>query len=77
VPVNIPERVLSSNPVPSTMASGSSQSFLDPYESSSDDEEYLTPKNVAETTPEQSDRAAGALTATRLFLNSPPEASNN
>jgi len=36
--------------------------------------EYLTPNNVAETTPGRSDSAARLLTAARLYLNSPPEA---
>jgi len=40
-------------------------------------EEYLTSNNVAETTPGWSDRAARLLTATRLYLNSPPEAPKN
>jgi len=33
------------------MASGSGQSCFDPYDMSSNDEEYLTPENVAEMTP--------------------------
>jgi len=41
---------------------------------SSDDQEYLTPHNVAETTPGQSDHSARLLTAARLYFNSPPEA---
>jgi len=41
---------------------------------SSDDDEYLTPKNVAEMTPGCSNRVARLLTAARLYLNSPPEA---
>jgi len=41
---------------------------------SSDDEEYLTPNNVAETTPGQSDCAPCELNAARLYLNSPPQA---
>jgi len=44
---------------------------------SSDDKEYLTPNNVAKTTPGRSDRAAHLLTAARLYLNSPPEAPKN
>jgi hypothetical protein len=40
------------------MASGSEQSSYDPYDSSSDDEEYLILNNVAETTLGKSDRAA-------------------
>ena len=51
VPVNKLETVPSSNLVPSATVSGSYQSFFDPYDLSSDDEEYLTPNNVAETTP--------------------------
>jgi len=41
---------------------------------SSNYEEYITPNNVAETTPGQSNRTAHFLTATRLYLNSPTEA---
>jgi len=77
VPVNKLETVPSSNLVPSAMASGSYQSSFDPYDLSSDDEEYLMPNNVAETTPGRSDRAVCLLTAARLYLNSPPEAPNN
>jgi hypothetical protein len=51
VPVNKLEPVQSSNLVPSSTASGSNQSSFDPYDSSSDDEEFLTLNNVAETTP--------------------------
>jgi hypothetical protein len=43
----------------------------------SDDEEYLWPDNVAETTPGQSDRAARLLAAARLYLNSPSELPQN
>jgi len=77
VPVNKFETVQNSNFVPSAMASGSYQSFFDPYDSSSDDEEYFTPNNGAETTPGRSDCAARSLTAARLYLNSPPEAPKN
>ena len=77
VPVNKLETVTTSNLVPSATASGSYQSSFDPYDLSSDDEEYLTPNNVAETTPGRSDRAARLLTAARLYLNSPPEAPKN
>jgi len=72
--VNKHKTVPSSNLVPSAMASGSHQSSFDPYDLSSDDEEYLTPNNVPEMTPGRSDRAARLLTAARLYLNSPPEA---
>jgi len=76
-PVNKHETVLSSNLVPFTTASGSYQSSFDPYDLSGDDEEYLTPNNVPETTPERSDRGVPLLTAARLYLNSPPEAPKN
>jgi len=74
VPVNKLETVPSSNLVPSATASGSYQSSFDPYGLSSDDEEYLMPNNMAETTPGRSDHAAHLLTAASLYLNSPPEA---
>jgi len=77
VPVNKLETVPSNNLVPSATASASYQSSFDPYDLSSDDEEYLTPNNVAETTPWQSDRAGRLLTAAMLYLNSPPEAPKN
>jgi len=76
-PVNKLETVPSSNLVPSATASGSYQSSFEPYDLSSDDEEYLTPNNVPETTPGGSDRAARSLTVARLYLNSPPEAPKN
>jgi len=77
VPGNKLVTVPSSNLVPSATASGSSQSSFDPYDLSSDGEESITPKNVAEMTPGRSDRAARLLTAARLYSNSPPEAPKN
>jgi len=77
VPVSKPERVLSSKLIPSAMASGSCQSSFGPFDSSSDDEEHLTPKNVAKMTPGRRDRAPRILTAAKLYLNSPPEAPEN
>jgi len=74
VPVNKLATVPTSNLIPSATASGSYQSSFDPYDLSSDDEECLTPNNVAETTPRRSDRAARLLTAARLLMNSPPAA---
>jgi len=71
------ESLPSSNPIPSATASAFCQSFFDPYDLSSDDDEYSTPNNVAETTPARGNRAARLLTATRLHLNSPPEAAKN
>jgi hypothetical protein len=77
VPVNILKTVPTSNLFPSATALGSYQSSFDPYDLSSDDEEYLTPNNVAETTPGRSDRAVRLLTAARLYMNSPPEVPKN
>jgi hypothetical protein len=74
VPVNKLQSLPSSNHISSATVSRSCQSSFDPYDLSSDDEEYLMPNNVAETTPGRSDRAARLLTASRLYLNSPPEA---
>jgi hypothetical protein len=58
VPVNKLETVLTNNLVPSATASGSYQLSFNPYDLSSDDEEFLMPNNVAEMTPGRSDRAA-------------------
>jgi len=76
-PVNKLETVPSHNLVPSATASGSYQSSIDPYDLSSDDEEYLTPNNVPETTAGQSDCAPCFLCAAMLYFNSPHEAPNN
>jgi hypothetical protein len=59
------------------MASRSHQSSFEPYDSSSDDEEYLTPNNGAEKTPGSCNRAARLMSAAKLYLNSPPEAPKN
>jgi len=59
------------------MASRSEQSSYVPYDLSSNDDEYIMPTNVAETTPGRSDRAARLLTAARLYLNSPLELPQN
>jgi hypothetical protein len=74
VPVNKLQSLPSSNHISSATASRFCQSSFDPYGLSSDDEEYLTANNVAETTPGRSDRAARLLTAATLHLDSPPEA---
>jgi len=74
VPVKKHECFPSSNLIQSATASWSCQSSFDPCNLSSDDKEYLTPNNVAETTPGHSDRAVHLLTAARLYLNSPPGA---
>jgi len=74
LPVTTSENIQNNNLSFSAMAS---QSSYDPYDLSSDDEEYLMPNNVAETTRGQSDHAAPLLTAARLHLNSPPELPQN
>ena len=51
LPVIIPERVTTTMLCPSARASGSGQSSFDLYDLSSDDEQYLAPKIVAEMTP--------------------------
>jgi len=77
VPVNTYISFPSSNLIHSATASGSCQSSFDPYDLSSDDEEYSTPNNVAQITPGQSDRAARRLNTARLYLISLPEAPKN
>jgi hypothetical protein len=59
------------------MASRSGQLSYDPYDLSRDDDEHLMPTNVVKTTLGRSDRAARLLTATWLYLNSPPELPQN
>jgi len=71
--VTKPEKVQSNDFIHSAMPSQSGQSSSDPYDFSSGDEDYVTPKNVAETTPGPSDRAARLLTDAWINLNSPPE----
>jgi hypothetical protein len=76
-PVNKLETVPTRNLVPSATPSVCYQSSFDSYDLPSDDEEYLTPNTVAETTPGRTDCAARILTAARLYLNLPPEAIKN
>jgi len=77
VPVNKLESLPRSNLVPSATGSGSCQSSFDAYELSSDDEEYLTPNSVAETTPRWRDCTAHVVTAARLYLNLLPQVPKN
>jgi len=72
-----PENDQHSNFFSSAKASGFGQSSFHPYDLSSDDDEYLTSKCVAVTTPGWSDRATHLLTTARLYLNSPPESPKN
>jgi len=57
VPVIELKSSLSSNLIPSPKASGFCRSSVNPYDLSSNDEEYKTPNNVAERTPKLRDRA--------------------
>jgi len=77
LPVTKSENIPNNNLSFSAMASRSGQSSYDSYDLSGDDEEYLMPYNVAETTPGRSDRAARSLTAARLYLTSPLEIPQN
>jgi len=75
--VTMSDNTLNNNLSSFEMASRSAQSSYNPYNLCTDDDEYLMPTNVAETTPNQSDCAARSLTATMLYLNSPPELTHN
>ena len=77
VPVNKHKCLPMSNLIPSATASASYQSSFDPYDLSSDDEEYSTPDNVTETTPGRRDRKAQLLTAAGLYFNSQSEVAKN
>jgi len=59
------------------MACRSGQSSYDPYKLSSDDDDYIMPKGAGEMTPGRINRATRIFTATRLYLNSPPELPQN
>jgi hypothetical protein len=67
--VNKHGSLLRSNLIPSGTVVASWQRFFDSDDLSRDDEEYLTPTNVAETTPGQIDCAARLLTAASVYLN--------
>jgi hypothetical protein len=56
------------------MASEPGQSSFNPLELSSNEDEYLGPDNVAETTPGGNNCTACLFTTARLDLNSPPGA---
>lgn len=73
LPIIKPECILCNNPIPCTKASGSGQSAFDPYDLSGHEEEYLTVKQVAESTLGRSDHTVFWLTAPRLYFNSLPE----
>ena len=71
------EKLQSNGFISTAMVSQSGQSTCDPYDLSSDVEEYLTPKNVAETAPRRSDRAAAWVKPARHYLNSLSESPKN
>ena len=71
------EKVQSNDFIHSAIPSQSGQSSLEQYDLSIGDEEYVTPKDLAEMTPGRSDHAARSLAAARLNTNSPPESSKN
>jgi len=77
LPVIEPDRVPSNNLFPSAIASGYGQSCFDPFDLFSDDEEYITIKNVAAMRPGQSNCAAHLLTAASIDLNSSAESPMN
>jgi hypothetical protein len=77
LPVIMSDNQLHNNLSLYQMASRSGQSSYDPYDLFRNDDEYLIPTNVAQTTPGQSDHAACLFTATRLYLNSPAELPKN
>jgi len=76
-PVNNPRSRSISNPVLIALASGSGYSSFDRYHLSSNDEEYLMPNNVAETTLGWTNHAVRLLTTARLYLNSLHQAPKN
>jgi hypothetical protein len=51
VPINKAESIQCSNLVPSSNSSASGQSCFDPCDLSSNDQEYLIPNYITETTP--------------------------
>ena len=69
--VTKPEIIRCKNRFRSAMDPGYGEFFSDPYNLSSDHEEYLMPDDVAEATPGWRDCPALSLTVTRLYLNSP------
>jgi len=75
--VNILDSLPSSNLRPSVTASGSPEPSFDYYDLPSDDDEFLTPNNVAVTTPGQSNCTASIITASKCYLNLPPEVLKN
>jgi hypothetical protein len=76
MPVNTLNSLPISNPIPCGKDSGSCQSSFDLYDLSSE-EEYLSPNNMAESTPAQGNRIARIWTVTQLYLIPPLVAPKN
>jgi len=72
-----PKNVQGSNHLFSAKPSGFGQSSCLPYNLCSDDEEYLMPKSITETTPGWHDHSSPILVAAWPDLNSLPEAPKN
>jgi len=77
LPVTTPKSLPNNNLVSSPMASRSGQSSYDPYDLSSDDEEYLMRTNVVETSPGRNNCEACLMTAARLYSIIRPELLQN
>jgi hypothetical protein len=77
VPVNTLQTIPSSNFLLSSTAQEYYRLSFDPYNLSSDDEEYSMGNNVAWTTHGQRNCAARSLTAARLYLYLLPAAPKN
>ena len=72
-----PDNILCNNLFSSAMASGSGQYSVDECDLSSDDEENLTPRHIAEMIPVRSDCTAHIMTAAMLYSSAPPESPEN
>ena len=68
-----PETVPSKDHFPSAAASGAGLSYVDSSDLFTDDEKYITPKNMAEKTLSKRNYAACLFIAARLYINSLPE----
>jgi len=76
-PVNKNESLSRDGFIPSKTRIGFCPSLLNPYDLLINDDEYLTPNDVAVTTPGQSDHTACWMTTARLCLDSLPQAPKN
>jgi hypothetical protein len=72
-----PKNIRGSNIVPSAKAFRFGLFSFNQYDLSSDDEEYLTPNRIVETSPGHSDRATCLFTTAKLYMNSALEEPKN